>query len=1131
MEEWTSELEHYLNPNEIPHSLDLPSQVDSIPLMEAAIGWHLTAIPDLPPLLTFIPSNELQATAISDVAEPYQSNLASHNDLIPLHLYPLLSDEAEGEIRFPPFANSITTVLQGDEFKSKEKIRNFSSSDSSKTSDACFMSADEGDSFAEELFYDPMKVESMETHNETEEVLLRLVDEEESSLELHLIMVEDETTATEKPIIYNDVEESLRVFSSDEKSQADITGTLTQFDRSPESAFSTEHFDVVDTDKKSGLQFSEQQEASMLNESGVGVKSAEDSPAVNENVIKEIFKEVVDSPNQLKDGNDDDKGRLAMRFEMNQCLEEAQETSADMGFEERPSLQPNAGREPIISTSRVDETETVFHFQGASPEGKSMVLDEEKQAGTSEISSELDKSHDSSDVFKEGHLEHGHVDGSTELAILNENLVSSVKKPFLMDNHKAAIHGAVSGFEEQLFRESSGETEELVKQQGDFEVLSGGIANKMYFGSEKVCESTPETCEMVNLGLLTAMNLVFEKEPPKDRLQASKFELSSYFHEVTPLHNGILLTEEQSQAGSSETCCAFHEFDNLSSTTDKDKCLKTDLISSFETNALQKPLTKDSVEATPETDDSIGKTWEASIKMGKIEEEEAHTLKFGKEKILDTPVDYTEATNLSEVPSLHLICQVEPLKDRVQVGESESVQFFNEASSPENGDLLLDEKKQAGSSEISGSFAKSGESATASGVLNEAILEKNWIHGDESVAINADIVLCREDPSIEDQQIVGSSEVVSAFDKEIVEEKSTDITKSSLHVSENKDFLQEAECDKAPLKIGIEQTEEGELEMTEELCMKEELGQTTNSHVEPVTGKLFIEGSDFVLNFRENSTENAKILPDEREQAGFSEMSSAFNDSIEVSHSTETSDGVMVEENRANVFTLNVADYGDITPAQEGGSRVKSMQQESVLSIKLEELDRNDVSDKHGSLINTDLEPLGDGLEANLTQIVVRADGFQVEKIDSRVGENVDDLNSTTVSDVSIAHEEPLGRKKPSTEPKGVEVAIDLQPPIAPRSFGIEKIDCCNNEEIATVILHPETYSAEYHLPQNLELHTLEQPFNLLEKRRDSEERVVKGVQQRFDGRMVTLSSEIVVSDDNRSEAEQCVIHETSTEG
>ncbi|KAL5971309.1 hypothetical protein TSMEX_000960 [Taenia solium] len=1164
MEDWSSEFEHYLNGNEIHHSLDLPSQVDSILLLEAAIGWHLAAIPELPPLLTFIPTNELAATAISDVTEPYQSNLASHNDLTPLHLHPLPPDEVEGGIRFPPCANSTATVLRDGEHKSEENIRNFSSSDSSKASEACFMSADEGDSFAEELFYDPMEMELMQAHNKTQEVLLELVGKkaEEASLELHPTRFESDTNAAEKPIIYNDAKESQKTPFLDEKSQAGDIEVSTEFVGSPESAFSTEHFNIVDIGKDSTLQLIEQQEARMLTETDVGVRTAEDDYAVNKDATNETVEDSASSPNQLKN-DDDDRGRVATVLEVDEFLEEAQESLADTGFEARPSLQLNAGRGPITSKYRVNETETILYFQDASQEDIFMTLDGKKQAGTSEISSGFDKSHDfahSSDISK-GYLEHGQVDYSTESAILNEGLVFSVNNPSHMGNQKASIYDVVSGFDEHLFEESSRETAELVKQQGDFEVFPEGIVDKICFGSEQVCESAPETCKEMNVELLATLNLIFEKESLEDRFMASKFELASYFHGVLPLHESKLLNEERGQAGSSEICCAFHKVDNLSSTTDpvrktmvvgshKDGDIpmdspKTDLISSFEVVALRKPLAKDSFEAAPKTDDVIVETkaddaLEASIKTKETNEEEIHNLKHGKGEIIGTPADHSEEMNLSEIPNLDVVSQVEPLKNRVQVGESESVQFFNEMQLPESGVLLLDEKKQAGSFEISSSFVENGEPVTASDVFNEAVSEKNRTHGDESVPINTDTVLSREESLIGDQQKVGSSEIASAFDKEIVEEKSTDITKSLLHVSENKDFPREPECGKAPLEFGTEQTREDELEMSEELCMKEELGQSTISHVEPVMGRILLQGSESALHFRGNSSEKVTIFLDEREQAGVSEMSSFFNGSNGISHSTGISDGVVVESNRADVFTLKISDYDDIIPSQEdgtmkeiqGGSRVKPIQQESVLSIELEELNRNDVPDGHWSVINTDLEPLRDGLKADLTQIVASVDEFQAKKIDSTMDKNVDGSDRVPGLGVSTVHEEPIEQmENPSTGPKGAKVSIDLQPPRAPQGFGIENIDCCNNGEIATVILHPETYSAEYHLPQNLELHTLEQLFNLLEKHRDSEGQIIKGMQQSSDGRMITLSSEIVVSDDSQSEAEKCTVHETPTEG
>ncbi|VDM16330.1 unnamed protein product [Hydatigera taeniaeformis] len=1122
MEDWSSEFEQYLSDNEGHHSIDLPSQVDGIPLMEAAVGWHLTAIPNLPPTLVFIPISELETTAISDVAEPYQSNLASHNDLTPLHLYPLPPDEVEGEVHFSPYANSTTTVLHGSECKRNEKTRNLSSSDSSKTSDVCFMSADEGDSLTEELFYDPMKVELMEKQNEIQEAILGLMGKEEASLDLCPIMVESRNGATEKPFIYDDTKESEEAPSLDEGDQSGVAEVSTETGGSSGTELGTGPFNTVYIGQKSTFQFGGQLEARVLCEAVLGSKSSEDDVVVNEDVLTETVQEAIASPFQLTCLDDGENGGNGMNFEKDRFNRDLLESSLGMEFGETPSQQLTARRRSIISANYDGEKEAVLHLQDSSLEEKSMVLDETRHADESEIAGDFDKIDEfvhSTNAFK-GKMEHDLEEESVDAAVPPEDL-------FSIKNSKAG-------------------NLDVVKQEGGFEPCSEGIASKMNFASEKVAESASETYENIDVEVPTAMLLVAQKEPLEVRHQAGKIELSSYFYEVLLLQDANLFIEERKHAGSSEVSCAFNEVCDLPSitnyahqtiTAESGKnggilggSIKTDLVSPLEAIALRKSLLKDPVESTPETDDVVCKTTltdntEAAVEPEKSREGEMQSCKYEKEKLFENLDDYLEESNSDAIPNLDLSSQIEPLREKVQVGESESVQFLSGRPSPEGGGLLLDAKKQAGSSEISSSFVKNEDSAASGDLSNKTVVEKLRTQGGESVSLDAGTITSQEDPSIRDQQKAGSSEIASAFDKESEKEESPKLTTASLLLPENVSALQDSGCGLAPLKFVTEESKEDEVEISEEFSMEEELDQTTFTYMGPLMGKFLPEVSETVVNLCSNVAENAETLLDDSKVAETSEMFIYFDGNGATSHSNESSNAVVVEASRTKFCTAKVLNFEVFIPSHDDGAvrevqtkpQVRLTQNETVLGIELEELGPNDMPYEYEVPISTDTEPLRGGLKAHLAKIFVGTGELQVENVDG--------------SHKSIVQREPIKQYETSlTELESVKVPSDLQPLIGSQNFGFESIDCCNNEELATIILHPETYSVEYHLPQNQELHALEQPSTFVENHKDFDKHVIKGMQQSAADQLTTLSSEFVVSEDNRSWAEQCEIHGTSNE-
>ncbi|VDL34005.1 unnamed protein product [Hymenolepis diminuta] len=108
------------------------------------------------------------------------------------------------------------------------------------------------------------------------------------------------------------------------------------------------------------------------------------------------------------------------------------------------------------------------------------------------------------------------------------------------------------------------------------------------------------------------------------------------------------------------------------------------------------------------------------------------------------------------------------------------------------------------------------------------------------------------------------------------------------------------------------------------------------------------------------------------------------------------------------------------------------------------------------------------------------------------------------------------------------EAVFILQSPISPLELNFEGINDLDTTDYFAVNLQLITHPAKYLLPEQIELHPLEQPFNLLNRNTDFEERSVKGIQESTDGKLTTLLVEIVVSDEIKSEPDQCSAQELS---
>ena len=839
--------EFELNPSESDnvHPLDLPAFIESLPSITTANGWHLALIPDLPPLLTSISTNMLTALTTSDVAESYQSNLVSQNDPIPELLFPLQTDVIESQANLSLFANSKVTILQDEGFKEKEKTRHISSSDSSRTSEACFLSAEEDSSLSEDLFYDPMRFELMKAQDQSLETQLELGIKEESSLELNP-QIQTESNVNEAGIaeslrIYDNVkghqvcallnDENHESISSMPTSDAIERNIISSYDNIQRRRDSQETLKEIQLEEKPVQQLVEDWNPSLENVSALlevqkQVNSSDISAmstSINNSIDVEL--KVCDAIYDSETNNFDGGGKTSAD---DQLPSDNQNSDWQEGSY-RPTNESAVNRPDQALDSSKQETDHEPPVDNASQN------DTEKR--------HIDILEADVPPAADVHVDQGNENGQSEASRLPsfEELLQQ--------------HLKYKSFSEETKFEDNPNSGVIINDDKQAEYVE-----KLKYATDNNSEQTLEFPEDMVLKDISPLMLRIQVESPKDQLQAEPSESAPCFNETLSHDSSNLILEQHQKAGSSEMNSHFHigregaTLPSVGGVVELNRTLEENEASQNNThlNLLRdSPKMVESPEAGSSEvvpvfhNENLDKKSNLSGDVISTVGQGITISRFIAEQIKESLLDISEEFQHSEESDQRINFQLDTPSEKYLSDEAEYIPRFVEYSG-ERLSISGKENQQIGSSEISKAFDISLEYAVFVEDVDEATTGQR-----ESFIAKPD---SHEISKMESSSKTESSEI--------------DLP---IQVNKNDDV------DSAPMKHEVEGIQEMVTEQLEDMEFNYSTCGNAISPNESIVNKYITEGSELTPEFHGKLTENRTILCDEMGQAGVSEIPNCFD--------------------------------------------------------------------------------------------------------------------------------------------------------------------------------------------------------------------------------------------------------------
>ncbi|VDO03230.1 unnamed protein product [Rodentolepis nana] len=290
-----SELEEQESAHDVlEDTSDLQVNVTSILQLVSSNGWNLSIIPEHSPLLTFIPFIYQEALTISNATNSYQTNVPVHADLTPTNLCPRII--ASNYVDISTLVKSNPLIFGIDKAIFGEKLRHLSSSSSSRTSEACYLSAEEDTSLNDDLFYDPMRMELANSFDQNLESTLKH-EVEEGMLRLELqpkmepLSYEHNIGLNEARMLHHttDGKELQNIDYSDEKVQTGASEISSGFERSIESLLLTEDSVGTESCRRPSVRFNDTEEIIVFGDDYSDCKTSNDGSVVDDEIVEETL--------------------------------------------------------------------------------------------------------------------------------------------------------------------------------------------------------------------------------------------------------------------------------------------------------------------------------------------------------------------------------------------------------------------------------------------------------------------------------------------------------------------------------------------------------------------------------------------------------------------------------------------------------------------------------------------------------------------------------------------------------------------------------------------------------------------------------------------------------------------------
>ncbi|VDD83526.1 unnamed protein product [Mesocestoides corti] len=279
----------------------------------------------------------------------------------------------------------------------------------------------------------------------------------------------------------------------------------------------------------------------------------------------------------------------------------------------------------------------------------------------------------------------------------------------------------------------------------------------------------------------------------------------------------------------------------------------------------------------------------------------------------------------SERPRLDLLSQRQPMREEHNVGQSESALQYKETV-PSQKALSVDEKREAGSSEISNAFDRSVGTALYADVFDDFVMDQVNTDscGKEEVR---EVSLLPEEMQDEYETPTNGSEESTASDHERI------VGAEVIQVDDDKDKL------KFETLVNSDST-------LDSVLQKQVIVEPTlqlQSQRQPMTDEHKIGQSESVSQYEETPSSQKASSLDEKQRAGSSEKSSAFDRSADAASSSKVhNDGVVGQENSEFVEEVKF-----VREEAKATQEVSSLYQE--MSNKEDEKQKAGSSEKSGA--------------------------------------------------------------------------------------------------------------------------------------------------------------------------------------
>ncbi|KAM7536429.1 hypothetical protein Aperf_G00000087751 [Anoplocephala perfoliata] len=866
VEEQFPELERDQIVQDALHSLDFPAFITSIPLVEIATGWNLAVIPDHTPLLPLFSLSFREALTISEGVQSYQFNLFSRDELIPTYLQPrIVEGVSDGFANLSALANS-SPAIQGVKLESPDtKARNFSSSSSSRASDVCFFSAEEDPSLTEDLFYDPMRMELLDAFYQDLETPVKLEDAGITKLEVQPEMQPlygtHEISANETPLLYSENSELQNIVPLEEEIQSGTSEISSPLNRSSESLFMAETTTRSGSDQRPSVRFNENQEIILFGDEFSDGETSNGGSIVEEEILEEST--AGDSKAFIQMEN--------LKTATEQMEEDHPEAVLDLvqkSYELYETLQNlHVQREPLVDTGRAEENEILTEFQGVSTEAKILMLDD----ASSQISTALDESAAEPKfitVFNATVAEQNQHDEGAESSKIGTDIVPSTADLSLEETQEAGTHEVVSEVNENLEEEPVEENLVSIDVQNTLESQQVYAIPIVHREAEQTHEIPFESVEEFTVEPEISFDFIVTDEILRHFLMDNN-DLRNQIKWNAGLLHAQGKIESQGQIGVLE--------DNLKSEqTDENEIKSAEEISSMVKPSSDMFVQTESAKSKTEADlqpfeEKIQGNLEPINKndnLGSQSRSAAPNYYFGLENALEGLLESVE--EIKDSPNVELPAGMESSKDQLLAGETESVSISEDSTKSRKASLLTDEKSQAGSSEKSSALDNGDDSAVSIGALEQiAVNEGDSLVADFSLSV-----------------------------KDVKDQKSDTVGRDAMSAGPLES--QGPQYSHYP----TEQSQEIIPEPLLEIVVKAELNIKLDVQREPMKEQIQIGDSEISTYYdRKIAAHEVNMVPEENQQAGASETSTALDTAYEV---------VSFADANLRAFINKTKIYGDV---------------------------------------------------------------------------------------------------------------------------------------------------------------------------------------------------------------------------